>query len=286
MKKPLVTIISPVKNALRFLPCMIRSVDKQSFMNWEHIIIDGNSSDGTLQYLRGIESGKRKVISELDSGLYDAVNKGLYKAKGDFFCVLNADDWYEPEFLEKAIKAIETSQADWVFGNNMFHYLDGTTRIVLGDPFYEIESWAAFTRFHHTTVLARRECFEAVGGFPLEVRVSKSVQAKLEICSDYKWFLMLQRAGFRGFYVREIMGHMRWGGISTAQQEKAHFEGELVALSEFGNRKRIREAWGKTNSGKRADILQSSIVLRLLLSFLEYRVKVASLIERLRGRNN
>jgi len=251
MNNKLVTVISPVKNAVNYLPQMIKSVERQTYSNWEHIIIDGDSEDGTLKYLINKKSQKLSYISEPDSGIYDAMNKGLLKSTGAYVCILNSDDWYEPDFLEKSIKAIEASGADWVFGNNMFHYQDGTTNIIPGDPFYEYKSWSTLTRFHHTTVLAKRECFDAVGNFPTVLKNKKSSEFKLSICADYKWFLRLQKAGYRGFYVKDIMGHMRWGGISTSQTARAYLEGKLVALSEFKNHQEIEDAWDRTGKHPR-----------------------------------
>ena len=243
MREQKISIISPVRNMIEFLPHMIHSVEKQTYKHWEHIIVDGDSQDGTLKYLLQKKSQNVFIISEPDLGIYDAINKGIMRSTGDYICILNSDDWYEPDFLEKAIAGINSSGADWVFGDNMFHYADGTTHIVPGDPFYEDNSWATFTRFHHTTVLAKKECFDAVGTFPLTVESSLFKSTDLAICADYKWFLRLQKAGFRGSYIQEIMGHMRWGGISTTQIERAHLEGRLVALSEFDNHNEINAAW-------------------------------------------
>jgi glycosyltransferase involved in cell wall biosynthesis len=256
----MVSVISPVKNMLDYLPRMIMSVEKQTYPNWEHVIVDGDSEDGTLNFLLKYKSQKLTYFSEPDFGLYDAINKGILKSKGRYVCILNADDWYEPDFLEKAILGIEASGADWVFGNNMFHYQDGTTRIIPGDPFYEQKSWSTFTRFHHTTVLAKKECFDAVGNFPTEMQISKSQDVKLTICADYKWFLKLQKAGYRGYYVHNIMGHMSWGGVSTSQPERAHWEGKLVALSEFNNRREINRAWKRTKNRHR---LKKFIAMKL-----------------------
>jgi len=239
----LVSVVSPVKNSIDLLPQMIRSLDNQTYTNWEHIIIDGDSSDGSQQLLEKNQSSKRFYISDADQGIYDAINKGISRSKGRYICILNADDWYEADFLEKSIKAIGYSGADWVFGNNMFHYKNGTTQIIPGDPFYEIAAWSTFSRFHHTTVMVRRECFESIGLFPLKVQKSKLQSIQLNICSDYKWFLKLQNAGFRGYYVDSVMGHMRWGGISTTEIDRAHYEGKVIALSEFGNHKEIKRAW-------------------------------------------
>jgi len=276
MNDKLVSVISPVKNMVHFLPQMIHSLERQTYSNWEHIIIDGDSKDGTIEYLTNKKSQKTSFISEQDSGLYYAMNKGLLKSTGAYVCILNADDWYEPDFLEKSIHAIESSGADWVFGDTMFHFPDGTTQINPGDPFYEYKSWSTFTRFHHTTVLAKRECFDAVGNFPTVLKNLKSKEVKLNICADYKWFLKLQKAGFRGFYVRDIMGHMRWGGISTTQTARAHIEGKLVALSEFKNHHEIENAW---NRNEKYYILK--LVIAMSIRYLPKKPK--SMLRRMLG---
>jgi glycosyltransferase involved in cell wall biosynthesis len=187
-------------------------------------------------------------LSEKDTGIYDAFNKGVSLAKGEYICFLNTDDWYEPDFIENAVETLISSNADWVFGDNFFHNLDGTIQFIPGDPLYFIDSWKTFSRFHHTTVLVRKACFDEVGLFPLEIENRKRAGQKIRICNDYYWFLKLQLAGKIGIYDYRITGHMEYGGISTTQHSEAAREAFLIAKNVFGNNRKIRSAWRKRKS--------------------------------------
>lgn len=102
-KNDLLSIITPCLNRKQFVSEAVESVLNQDYSNIEHIIIDGGSSDGTLETLQRYEH--LQVISEKDSGLYDAINKGLKLAKGEIIGFLNTDDYYEPNIFQRIIEA-------------------------------------------------------------------------------------------------------------------------------------------------------------------------------------
>lgn len=91
-KAPLISIITVTYNAADTIPTTIASVDRQTFSDYEHLIIDGKSSDSTLDVISNCPSDKRKVLSERDNGIYDAMNKGISIAKGKYLIFLNSGD--------------------------------------------------------------------------------------------------------------------------------------------------------------------------------------------------
>jgi len=104
--RPLISIVTVVYNGAKHLEQTILSVLKQSYPNVEYLIIDGGSTDGTLEIIRQYEEAIDYWISETDKGIYDAMNKGISLASGDYIVFLNADDWYERGAIESVAQNI------------------------------------------------------------------------------------------------------------------------------------------------------------------------------------
>ncbi len=102
---PLVSIVTPSLNQGRFIQETILSVKDQTYPNIEHIIVDGGSTDGTLDIIKKYEGTyKMRWVSEPDSGQSDAINKGWRMAKGEILAYLNSDDTYMPWAVETAVE--------------------------------------------------------------------------------------------------------------------------------------------------------------------------------------
>lgn len=117
MSTPTVSIITITYNAERELPATMHSVSSQTYLNYEHLIIDGASKDSTLTVANELRTSRTRILSEPDKGLYDAMNKGLHLAKGDFVLFLNAGDTFASEATL----------------NHMAHYCDKRHDIIYGD---------------------------------------------------------------------------------------------------------------------------------------------------------
>ena len=112
---PLFSIITVTFNAEKTVGTTLRSVDAQTFTDFEHLIIDGASADGTLALLRDNPSPRRTVASEPDNGIYDAMNKGISAAKGKYLVFLNAGDaFHSPATLADIARAIELNDTPGV----------------------------------------------------------------------------------------------------------------------------------------------------------------------------
>ena len=122
-----VSIITPSLNKVAFVRRTVESVLSQDYRNIEHIVIDGGSTDGTLEILRGYKH--LKLVSEPDDGQTQAINKGLRMATGSIFTWLNADDFLFPDAVSRAVGAFQDfPKAHFVYGD--FEVLDGQGRMI------------------------------------------------------------------------------------------------------------------------------------------------------------
>jgi glycosyltransferase involved in cell wall biosynthesis len=128
VSRPLVSIVTPTLNQGRFIEQTIRSIKNQTYGNVEHIVVDGGSTDGTLDILRRYDGTYNlHWLSEPDRGMYDAINKGMRLATGDVLAYLNSDDLYFPWTLEVVVDQFERHpDADLVCGDTV--RLDSVTR--------------------------------------------------------------------------------------------------------------------------------------------------------------
>ncbi|MCK6601125.1 MAG: glycosyltransferase [Bacteroidetes bacterium] len=123
-----ISIVTPAFNSYPYLNKCIQSVsDQNSQFEFEHIIIDGGSTDGTIEYLKNIDSPQVKFLSEKDNGMYHALNKGLNLATGEIIGHLNSDEQYLPGTLEKVVSFFDTNpHIDFIYGHCVFINPDGT----------------------------------------------------------------------------------------------------------------------------------------------------------------
>lgn len=126
----MISIVTPTYNSEKYLEDCIKSIINQTYKNYEHIIIDGGSSDKTLDIIKSYD-GKYPMrwVSEKDHGMYDAIAKGFGMAKGDIFCWLNSDDMYMPWALEVVSRVIGTvvngHEIKWCMGKDSRFTDDG-----------------------------------------------------------------------------------------------------------------------------------------------------------------
>jgi glycosyltransferase len=203
-----ITIITATYESARTVDDTLLSVHSQSHPDIEHIIVDGASTDGTLSIV-GNYPQVRKVVSEPDKGIYDAMNKGLALATGDVVGILNSDDFYaHTDVLRKVVAAFEDPSVDAVYGDLLYVDAENPRRI--------LRSWKSGAyrpgRFKwgwmppHPTFFVRRTLYERYGGFNLA----------LGTCGDYELMLrFIHRHGARLSYLPEVLVLMRAGGASN-----------------------------------------------------------------------
>jgi glycosyltransferase involved in cell wall biosynthesis len=204
-----ISIITVVRNQRLAIEHCLKSVLSQTYKDIEYIVIDGASTDGTLEIIRQYQHRITKFVSEKDVGPYDAMNKGIRIATGDVVGILNSDDFYAgPQILEKVAEMFKKSNADALIADLVYVRPDNLDRVV---RFY---SGADFTpdKFAwgwmppHPTFFARRELYMKYGFFRTDYRIA----ADYELMARF-----LARHKARFVYLPEVLVRMRIGGIST-----------------------------------------------------------------------
>lgn len=222
--KPKVTIVTAVYNGEKYIEETIQSVLNQTYANIEYIIIDGNSSDGTVEIIRKYEDKISYWISEKDEGMYDAINKGFKKATGDIFAYLNADDLYYDEFVvERVVKEFLTDNPSLVFGNVEFIDLNSKHLYFYKSLELSRKMIKSLRRvpFAQQTSFWKKDVYFDIGGF----------DDSLKYVADSKFFFsIIFNKNFHYKKLNKYIAKFRWHdeGFSTADKEKMNQESELM----------------------------------------------------------
>jgi SAM-dependent methyltransferase len=171
--RPLVSIVTPTLNQGAFIEATINSIRAQTYGQFEHIVVDGGSTDGTLDILRRHEGAyAMRWLSEPDRGMYDAVNKGMRLATGEILGYLNSDDLYFPWTLETVVEAfLRNPRADVVFGD-AYGVSDGSRADIRFQPSHRYGYLLHSSSFVQPAVFWRRRVAEAVGEFDADMRLA------------------------------------------------------------------------------------------------------------------
>jgi glycosyltransferase involved in cell wall biosynthesis len=206
MSLPKVSIITPVLNAENTIHAAIQSVENQEYSNIEYLIIDGISTDGTLEIIKSFELKYLKLFSEKDKGIYDAMNKALDLVTGEWVYFLGSDDTLEPGILNKIFSNNETKDYDIIYGNVRFKK---NGRIYNGE--YDFSKLFE-ENICHQAIFARKSVFSMTGKFNL----------KYSINADYdfnvKW---LGNSEIKSVYVPYIIAVYNELGVSSAECDEA-----------------------------------------------------------------
>ena len=199
-----ISIITVTKNSENFLEECILSLDKQSYRNYEHIIIDGCSSDNTVNIIKKYKDKISYWVSEKDEGLYDAMNKGIKKCSGDIIGILNSDDVYYPNALKIVNEYFDLNkELDFLFGSvNKYKLLHGYNPKKIKWSF-------GFYTSHSVGFFIKKNSQLKVGFYNLKYKYS----------SDYDLFYrMIVHLKLKGMATKkeEILGKFRSGGISSS----------------------------------------------------------------------
>ena len=176
----LVSIIIGVLNGEAYLEAAIQSIRQQTYRDVELIVVDGGSSDGTVEVLRRHSDFIDYWISEPDGGLYEAWNKGVKLAKGEWIAFLGADDCYEPDAIARYVDFIQSSERelDYVSSRMRARYPDGSIQDSWGcmelDAFRVYMNVTHFGSFHH------RRLFERFGEFDTSYRIAADYEFLFE----------------------------------------------------------------------------------------------------------
>lgn len=164
-----ITVVTPTFNSITTIRQTIESVLAQSYKDWEHIVIDGGSTDSTLDLLRNYPH--LVWISEKDNGHYHAMNKGLARATGEVIAILNSDDCYFPETLSEVATAFQKEpEWDGLFGDVV--YVDGNGREIFRREEacydYDVLRFGKVCYVIHPTLFLKRSTYDRVGDYRYE----------------------------------------------------------------------------------------------------------------------
>ena len=203
-----ISIITVTYNASDHLRDCLESVREQD-VEVEHILIDGASTDGTLNILDAYQDHLAHVTSEKDEGMYDALNKGIGLATGDVIGILNADDFYfSKDTLSRVSEAFSDEHVDAVYGDLVYVDRNNTEKVVRA---WRSGEYRPRKFYHgwmppHPTFFVRHRMYQQYGLFNPE----------LGTAADYELMLrMLLKHGIHAAYIPEVLVKMRSGGVSN-----------------------------------------------------------------------
>ena len=208
---PTVSIITVTYNSEKTLRHTIESVLAQTYAKIEYWIIDGASSDHTVEiaesYRAELEAKgiRYHILSEPDNGIYDAMNKGIRHATGEIIGIINSDDWYEPEAVQTAVETFQHTACDLMYANIRMYKADGSSFVKKARTrkFQTSRDW------NHPTTFVRAECYKK---YPFR---------KLGIHDDYGFFLQMRKLGKRIVTVDKVLADFHMGGASNHKDLKA-----------------------------------------------------------------
>lgn len=198
-----VSIITSVLNGAMYLPKCMESVKAQT-IPCEHVIVDGGSTDGSQEI--GREAGLL-VIDAPGSSISEAFNIGIQNSSGEVIAILNADDWLEPDAVERSVRELqENPQAGFTYGSVTLHYptytLVVSPRIIADDLVYYATKQMLF---YHISSFVHRSVYKEHGMF----------DPKFKVAMDYEFYARITSAGVRGVFVGGVVAHALAGGLSS-----------------------------------------------------------------------
>lgn len=202
--KPAISIITVVFNGVQFIEATIQSIINQTSKDFEYIIIDGGSTDGTIDIIRKYDDHISKWISEPDNGLYDAMNKGIELASGDFLWFINAgDEIYNSEVIHKFITENFT-QADIIYGEALIIDEDRNDVGMRRQKAPEVLTWKSFNIgmvVSHQSILIRKS-------------IAPLYNLQYKCSSDIDWIIKSLKSSGKTINSKMILSRFMDGGRS------------------------------------------------------------------------
>ncbi|MCF8414008.1 MAG: glycosyltransferase [Melioribacteraceae bacterium] len=204
-----ISVITATYNSGKFLESAIESVAEQSYNDIEYIIVDGGSTDNTLQIIKDHKSVIYKYISEKDEGIYFALNKGIKHATGEIICFLHSDDKFaSPDVLQTVADCFLRTDADVVYGDLIYNSRERENKLIRYWKAGEFKKHSMFFGWMppHTATFIKSKIYSQIGLFNTDLKISADYELILRIFSIID---------LKVDYIPQLMIKMRVGGISN-----------------------------------------------------------------------
>ena len=204
-----VSIVTVVFNGEKTIRDTVQSVVSQDYKNFEYIVVDGDSTDNTVQVVRSFKGRVNRIISEKDHGIYDAMNKGVLNATGDVIGFLNSDDFYiNNKVISLIADQFQNKKVDAVFGDVVYVKPENLDKIV---RYYSAKNFSpdqmAWGRYPpHPAFFMKRYLFEKYGLFKTDYVIAADIELMIRL-------MVKHRISYS--YIPKVCVKMRTGGIST-----------------------------------------------------------------------
>ena len=234
-KNPLISVVTVCYNSAKTIEPTIKSVLAQTYQNYEYLIIDGCSTDNTLEIVEKYRSefGDRlRVVSEKDTGIYNAMNKGVLKSKGVLIGLLNSDDYYSPDTLKLVAEKYEEEQYPLIVINGDMVRISEMGEEVFRYRFNE-ENVKRKQCFGHPSMFAARAVYDKIGLYDESYKLAADGDWQYRAHDDDEVKYVL---------CHEVFNHMREGGASDnpkyrwvwfkelSRMKKAHNKGNILSI--------------------------------------------------------
>lgn len=228
------SVITICRNEEQTIARTLNSVLNQTFTDYEYIIIDGASTDSTLDIINKTVLNRATIISEPDTGIFNAMNKGISKAKGNYIIFINAGDYFiNNTALEYAADKLE--DYDFVYGDTVFEYPSGflmrrNSPANLSMRYFFIDS------LPHQNSFIKRELFEKIGNF----------DESFKIVGDYEFSIRAFKAGFSFKYIPKAFAIFNLEGISSDKRfRELDWKERITSLKRHFDSKAIQKLESK-----------------------------------------
>lgn len=225
VKLPKISVITPSFNQAEFIEQTILSVIGQQYPNLEYIVIDGGSTDGTLEIIKKYEKNIHYWVSEKDAGQSNAINKGFKVATGDILCWLNSDDYYLPETLFTVASILINSKADLLHGNCI--HINEKSNFTHGSYFDLEKKWD----INHGDYILQPSSFWTRRTFEL----TGTLREDLHFGFDWEWFARANSVGVNFISTTRFLSVYRIHGEQKSNNENIERFKELIGIEKQFN---------------------------------------------------
>lgn len=209
-----ISIITSCYNRAATIREAIESVLAQDYPDIEYIVVDGASTDGSLEIIREYEGRIARIVSEPDHGMYEAINKGIRLATGDIIGLLHSDDFfYDNHVLSRVVERMEQTGAEFLYGNGLFvdgKNTDHVIRVWKSGKYHPWKVWYGWLPLH-TTCYISRETMEGRGLYNENYKIAADTDLLVRYLKD---------GDIRATYLDGYTVRMRMGGLSTSNKRR------------------------------------------------------------------